>query len=78
MQSLGFYSFALGPILDQVLINRVSKERGFYQVIEYFSGAICKIADKLTQTTKYILNYFFLMLLLESGSYQEFDCNPKM
>ena len=40
MQHLGLSSNLLGPVSDQVLINRVSKGRALHQVIKYSSGAI--------------------------------------
>ena len=52
----------------------MSNKRELYQVIRYFPGAICWIADQLTQAT----NHFLCMLLLVSDFYQEFNCDPKM
>ena len=40
MQSSGFYSSLLGPVSDQVLRNRASKDRELHQVILYSPVAV--------------------------------------
>ena len=52
MQSSGFCWRLLGPVSDNVLINRVSKERALHQAIKYPSCAIWSVVHHMAQTIK--------------------------